>query len=40
MLRFMENRNIPHARGNYLGGQYAVDPPEWSAELEGELPPL
>ena len=36
---FMKENHIPVTRENYLKLMYMGNPPEWSAELEEELPP-
>ena len=36
---FMKENHIPVTRENFLKLMYMGNPPEWSAELEEELPP-
>lgn len=38
ILQLMIEYNIPLTRGDYLTLMFMGDPPEWSAELEDEIP--
>jgi hypothetical protein len=39
VVRFLEDNHIPLTREHFLKVAYAGDPPEWSAEVEDDLPP-